>query len=118
MREQTAFWAAATTIVVWVAVTSLAVVFMIFTKPEALGAAIFVFLMAAMGVGGTVAIWEAVGKTHSQPEKEPARTELRKAKRGSDAQGRIERLVESLDEDEIVELETLLLAREDDALRK
>ncbi len=111
MLEQTPFWAAITTMVVWVAVTILSTVFMIAAEPDALGAAIFVVLMAAIGVGATVAGWEAVGQIQRGAGAE-SRRESGKAKRRQSS--RVARLIDDLNADEIVELETLLLAREQD----
>jgi membrane protein implicated in regulation of membrane protease activity len=80
------------------------------------GAAVLILIFALFLVGmagfSTSRIWQgaaARGLDHD------AERQAHKAKR--DLSGRIARLVESLDEDEIVELETLLLAREDEAFR-
>ncbi len=116
MTDRMFFWAAVTTMVTWTAVTVLSVLFMNFGQPTAAGAAIFIIIMGGIGVGGTISIWEAVGKLAAQ-EAKALRThekETRKVKRSE--RDRVARLVERLDEDDLVELETLLLARDDEPL--
>jgi hypothetical protein len=71
-------------------------------------AAFVMFLTAVAGVS-TLAIWRAPHAAAPLPDAQ----DRRKSKRLDPS--RLARLVEQLDEDEIVELETLLLTREEDA---
>lgn len=110
MQDRYRFWS---TVVVWVAFTLIilaAIVAMsLAAVPEgAIVPILFgMMVLAGMAAASTYGIWQ--GAKPSQ-EQRRAETQAGKAKRTS--QERIERLVEALDEDEIVELETLLLARE------
>jgi len=72
------------------------------------GAAVFgmVLVLTIAATLSTLAIWTA-GQGH------PQEVQLAKAKRNPRA--RVERLIESLDDDEVYELEALLLRREDDS---
>lgn len=115
MHDSRYFWAAIATIVMWVAITIIAVAFMIASGPDALGAAIFVFLMASIGVGGMAVLWEAM-KDITKAEvkahrKEQGSTAARAGKAKRDRLSRLERLAERLDDDDLIELETLLMAQ-------
>jgi hypothetical protein len=113
--EPLSFWAAIVTMVIWVALTVISVLFMTMHGTDALGSAIFIILMTGMGIGGTAVVWENIAKFRHQEPQPTQRRASRKDKRRTSSE-RIERLIEVLDDDEIIELETLLLAREDDAI--
>ena len=76
---------------------------------------IVIALSAAVAVP-TVAMWRSSGDTRAVPSSLADDRQARKAKR--DQANRLQGLIEQLDEDEIVELETLLQAREDEAYRQ
>jgi transposase len=110
MRDLFRFLATA---VIWAAVTLITVAMFTSVRvmtgemiPIVLGT--MLFAAGAAGVG-TNAIWR-YGNAPVQPE--AAAQQARKSKRNH--RQRIERLVEQMDEDEIVELETLLMTRSDD----
>ncbi|MFC1959577.1 hypothetical protein ACFLYO_02595 [Chloroflexota bacterium] len=112
MNEQRTFWAAIVTIVMWVALTMISLVFMMEMTTNALGAGVFVIIMAGMAIGGTAVIWDNVGR---QPAVQASSSkQRRKAKR--EQRARAAQLVEDLDADQLIELETLLLAGQDDLL--
>ncbi|NPV66291.1 MAG: hypothetical protein HPY64_04010 [Anaerolineae bacterium] len=112
MSDQRTFWTAIVTMVIWVAMTVISIIFMTLEDVTALGAAAFVIIMAGVAIGGTIAIW--TGETESARQPGGMRGDTRKTKRGDPE--RIARLIEQLDGDQMVELETLLMARRDDAL--
>lgn len=107
MNGRTMLWAIG---IIWFAVLALMAMFLAFVSVEPLIAAVVMVLLAAAGVGGTLALVE--GGVNS--DKDGA--EKVKAKR--DHRERLNRLLESFDEDEIIELETLLLAREEEATQR
>ncbi len=111
MSDQRTFWTAIVTLVIWVAMTVVSIIFMTLDDVTALGAAAFVIIMAGVAVGGTVAIWTGEAESGVRPA---ATHEPRKNKRGDPE--RIARLIEQLDSDEMVELESLLMARRDESL--
>ena len=113
--EPVSFWASIVTMVMWVALTIISALFMSMSGSDALGSAIFIIILAGIGIGGTAVVWENTAKMRGGEPSEVQRSRARKDKRRTSS-ARIERLVEALDEDEIIELETLLLARDDDEL--
>ena len=62
MPDQTPFWAAIATIVVWVAITAISVMFLLMMRPDAVLAALFVASMAGIGVAGTHVVWDNIVK--------------------------------------------------------
>lgn len=74
--------------------------------------ALFVMFLTAITGFSTARIWQ--GATPLLAEYDESEQGARKTKRAS--RERIKRLVEVLDEDEIIELETLLMAQESDTL--
>lgn len=111
MSDQRTFWTAIVTMVIWVAMTVISIIFMTLHDVTALGAAAFVIIMAGVAIGGTIAIWTG----EAEPARQPGvMRDPRKAKHGDPE--RIARLIEQLDGDEMVELETLLMARRGDLL--
>jgi len=111
MSDQRTFWTAIVTLVIWVAMTVISIVFMTLDDVTALGAAAFVIIMAGTAVGGTIALWTSRAESAPQPAQAH---DARKIKRGDPE--RIARLIEHLDSDQMVELESLLMARRDDTL--
>lgn len=103
-----------TTLVIWLAVVG--IVAIIFLSSAGASAAEHVeVILGTLGIlslaagFGTTAVWR--GATSSPALSEAEVRAARKAK--AMGSGRFDRLSELLDEDELVELETLLLARED-----
>lgn len=76
------------------------------------GMVMIVAILALAAVIGTAAVNDQLGNEHKSPElaerMKPKRTE----------QGRIERLMQMMDEDDIVELEQVLKEREVEAIRR
>ena len=110
MDSRERLWATA---IIWGALMVVLITFLLVGRlgnaPGVDGAVIF-FVMAALTIAGSFAtdkVWRR--------REEVSEQEAMKAKRSN--RERIERLVETMDEDESVELETLLMAREDDELR-
>ncbi len=116
MHDNSSFWGTIATVVMWVGVTAMSVLFMILMHPDALGAAIFLVMMAGVGIGGSAVIWDNIVKLRRIALEAERRSSdypapaTAKAKRN--ARRNLDRLLEHLDEDEIVELETLLMSRE------
>lgn len=112
MHEQRYFWMAVATIVMWVVIAAISIVFLIAAQADALGAAIFVIIMTGIGGGGMAVVWDAakdITKAEIQAEAAYRSLASQKTKRET---SRLARLVNDLDDDELVELETLLMARE------
>ena len=113
MRERDRLWA---TVVIWVAYMAIMGVLVVFggSRASSLSADVVfaVALVCSLAAGlSTYGVWDkARGGVVLPPETD---RQARKTKRVD--RGRIGRLLEDLDEDEIVELETLLAAREQDA---
>ena len=109
--------------VVWVAITAISVLFMLMMQPDAILAALFVVSMAGIGVAGTHVVWDNIVKLrrfnvaaqprHRDDDDDRRRTAVAqgKAKRERTDHGRLDRLIETLDDDEIIELESLLMSR-------
>jgi flagellar biosynthesis component FlhA len=113
MSDQRTFWAAIVTMVVWVAIAVISVAFLLIAETSSLGAAIFIILMAGMGIGGMAVVWDSPESRASAPP--TARSEQRRSRKKKHAeQESMARLLETLDEDQIIELETLLMAQQDD----
>jgi hypothetical protein len=62
MQDQSSFWGTIATIVMWVGMSAMSVLFMLLMRPDALGAAIFLLIMAGIGVGGSAVIWDNIVK--------------------------------------------------------
>ncbi len=114
MQEQRAFWAAVITGLMWIAVIVVSAIFMAMEGVTPLGAAIFVIMLAGIAVGGTAAVWDSLKAAPSAPEVATAGGQRRKAKRFDPE--RLARLMDTLDEDQIIELESLLLAQDETRL--
>ncbi len=102
------------TIAIWTALMVILGVFLTLADMSYIGggnATTIVITLALTAALSTWAVWIRAGGTTVQSEQH----DLSKAKRLDPR--RVERLIEALDEDEIVELETLLLAREGDGAR-
>lgn len=107
MRDNSRLWA---TVVVWTALTIMfgivGALLYVSNDVDVWGGILVLIIVGILiesAVKATQAIWGA-----AEPEEDAARS-LAKAKRTR--QDRIERLVESLDDDEIYDLEALLLAQ-------
>lgn len=74
-----------------------------------------VVALSAAVAAPTIAMWRPTGEAQAAPPQAESR-QSRKAKREQAA--RLQNLIERLDEDEIVELETLLQSRDDEAYRQ
>ncbi len=116
MQDQSSFWGTIATIVMWVGMSAMSVLFMLLMRPDALGAAIFLLIMAAIGVGGSAVIWDNIVKLRKialdAARRSVDSTPPAAAKSKRNARRNLDRLLEHLDEDEIIELETLLMSRE------
>lgn len=113
MNDQRSVLAAIITGIMWVAVIVVSAIFMAMDDVSSLGAALFVITMAGIAVGGTAVMWGAVASAPPVPPTTAERNhQQRKAKRLDPE--RLARLMESLDEDQIIELETLLMAQRED----
>jgi hypothetical protein len=116
MRDLRTFWAAVITAIMWSAVALISIIFMRLADVTAAGAAVFVIIMAGIAIGGTAVVWGstvATPVTASQARTDSARG-TRKSKRLDPE--RLARLMETLDEDQIIELETLLMAQRENGL--
>lgn len=99
------------TVFVWIALAvSVGLFFGIAPAEMAAAGTIIIAILALVAWASTRAIWQG-----ARSDAEPIQ-DAEKTKRSN--RERIGRLVEALDEDEIVELETLLLAREDGPPRR
>jgi hypothetical protein len=117
MANQRTFWSAIVTMVMWVALTVISIIFMFLDDVSSAGAAMFIIIMAGMALGGTIAIWETTsqGQESTQDDSGASRaaaSSQRKSKRAVSPD--LARLVDQLDQDQIIELETLLLSRDDE----
>ncbi len=109
-----------TTAIIWLAFAGIVVAIVVGLTattaeiPEAAFLAIVLFMMFLTAITGfsTARIWR--GAMPMLAEHYETEQQARKVKRAS--QERIKRLVETLDEDEIIELETLLMAQESGTL--
>ncbi|GAB4569136.1 MAG: hypothetical protein Kow0077_01160 [Anaerolineae bacterium] len=111
MENPRAFWAAIITGVIWVAVGAISVIFMGMEGVSALGAAIFIVIMAGIAVGGTAVVWGTeADRPVERSERAAARARRARKSKRIDPE-RLERLMEVLDEDELIELESLLMAQ-------
>ncbi len=109
MRDSRIFWAAAITAVIWVALTAVSIIFMTLGDVTAPGAAVFIVIMMGLGIGATIPIWgfaTSADRASAPEERTASRTDSYKFKRGS--RERLARLLEQMDDDDIVELESLL----------
>ncbi|MBN1963036.1 MAG: hypothetical protein JW910_00215 [Anaerolineae bacterium] len=119
MRDRDRLWA---TVVIWSAVTVIIlgiVAAITLTGPDVAAAgllisAVVVVMLFLLGAAGfsTGRVWGSA----SQGQQEQGRAvEARKEKRA--VTNRVARLVDDLDDDELIELETLLMARDEDVVR-
>lgn len=110
MNDQRSVLAAIITGMMWVAVIVVSAIFMAMDDVSALGAALFVITMAGIAVGGTAIMWGAVSDpTPTTQVIQDADRQRRKNKRLDPE--RLARLMETLDDDQMIELESLLLAQ-------
>jgi hypothetical protein len=99
MSEQLRFQATA---IIWAALAAI----LIFTPGDKVALA---FILGIAATGSTVVIWESLKESaRLQPPQQAGKT-----KRSS----RISRMVESMDDDEIADMEAYLAARRDDRLQ-
>jgi hypothetical protein len=113
------FWRLAATVMIWGFLTMV----MVFTITSSTGpianadggqvTAIITVLAIAASIG-TAAIWTG-GRGE---ERRADTTNIARGKNKRTGRDRIERLIQSLDEDEIYDLESLLLAREEDSAHR
>lgn len=113
MHDQRAQLAAAITGIMWIAVIVVSAIFMGMDDVSSLGAALFVITMAGIGIGGTAIMWSGISESApaARSDREASR-QHRKSKRLDP--DRMARLMETLDDDQIIELETLLMAQRQD----
>jgi hypothetical protein len=109
MQSTIAIWAAFAAIMITI-IAALAITGVELALGESILLVVVIVLLAATVVSSTQAVW-------GSKEGEADRHEARLAKPKRAARSRVERLVEMLDDDEIYDLETLLLARDEGELR-
>lgn len=111
MDDQRTFWMAVVTAVMWASLAVISIIFMRLPDTTALGAAVFIIMMAGIGVGGMAAVWDSGReKSASSARQEQPAGAGHKVKRMDPE--RLARLMETLDEDQIIELESLLMSRQ------
>lgn len=114
MQDQRTTWAAIITAMMWIAIIVISAIFMAMDDVSALGAAFFVITMAGIAVGGTAIVWGSMPADSVPASIESGSRSRRKSKRLDP--DRLARLMESLDEDQVIELESLLMAQREDML--
>ena len=113
------FWRLAATITIWGMLTLV----MIFTITSGTGpishadggqVTAIVTVLAIAATIGTAAIWRG----SSGDDRRVDTTNIARGKNKRTGRDRIERLIQTLDDDEIYDLESLLLAREEDSIHR
>lgn len=108
MENQRTFWAAIVTMVMWVALTIISTLFMVMTDATAIGVAVFIIIMAGIGVGGTGVVWTGDAGNTAQYASPPQTESSSQRKSKRPDRRRLKNLMDELDDDQIVELEYLL----------
>lgn len=116
MHERRVFWTAMVTALMWIVIALISIVFMRLEGVTAAGAAIFVIVMAGIAIGGTAMMWSTLAGVPAAANLPAAEVSRRTTKTKRLDPERLARLMETLDEDQIIELETLLLAQREDGL--
>lgn len=102
--------ALAAIVVIWAAVMAMLLLYFAFVMLDTFFTSVVVVSLAGLGLGGTYLVLDHV----REMAKHAARAQQQEQEKAKHRENeRLERLLETLGDDEIVELETLLLTRED-----